>query len=357
MLSSSRMPLLLGSVVALGYFSQLVASDSIQSHWTTPDGSESDLSQTFTNGETIAVAWTGWDSGWTDGYMDGQTVADLWVTSFSWDALEYSSLLTTNRNISNAGSYSWTIDISSSALSKSAKYVLRFGVPVTTFNISAEMIDSPGFLVISGSTTTTSSSTSSTTSTTSSSSSTSSLSTTTSSTNADSTTATSTNGTITTSQKSTSTGLSTGAKAGAGVGGAIAGIALIGALAYFIIRRMRKGNSSSDTVPNKDHGDFTKSELMPMYTQRPDQESNTMNMATQEPLKDCSVGHPESAPMYTQGAVPETDKIYKSELASTGPQQTHQELYSEHVPLPAELGSEYAELPAELDSQHYPNHR
>lgn len=62
--------------------SRLVLSDSAQDHWIAPDGSQDDFSLTFYNGDTLDIQWIGWDSTWTDPYLNGVTVANLYLTSY-----------------------------------------------------------------------------------------------------------------------------------------------------------------------------------------------------------------------------------------------------------------------------------
>ncbi|OKL59379.1 hypothetical protein UA08_05252 [Talaromyces atroroseus] len=217
---------------------QTVTAQTVQSSWAVPNGSLSDFAQTFTEGKAMPIAWDGWDSGWTDEFLDNDTVADLWVTSYNYAQYEYSQYLVGNVNISVAGSYNWTINVNSTSLSNTAEYVFRFKPPQSTYNVSSDQISSTGFIVVSkDTTTTTTATTSAPTSTTTSASST------TAATATASATATSS-----ASASSSSSGLSSGAKAGIGVGVSIGAIAILTALAFLFRRRNLTRKSAAAPV-------------------------------------------------------------------------------------------------------------
>lgn len=67
-------------VSALGLLSRAVAQ-SASSNWVVPDGTQADYAQTFINGSQLPVAWTGWNSTFTESMLHSSvTVANLWVT-------------------------------------------------------------------------------------------------------------------------------------------------------------------------------------------------------------------------------------------------------------------------------------
>lgn len=79
-------------LVVVFLFSSVIA-ETVQSGWTVPNGNLPDFRQTFTDAETLPLAWNGWTSDWTNEYLDGDTVANLWVTSFNYGDYEYAQLL------------------------------------------------------------------------------------------------------------------------------------------------------------------------------------------------------------------------------------------------------------------------
>lgn len=141
------------------------------------------------------------------------------------------------------GTYAWTIAIPDKNLAISAKYVLRFKKTSSTYDINSGELSSPGFLVLRAAPSTSSTSTSSTSTAT------------TSSTSASSTLShtipiTSTSPpsqTSTPTQHSEPSGLSTGAKAGVGIGVAIAVLGACGIL-YFCMRRRNAGATSTEVI-------------------------------------------------------------------------------------------------------------
>ncbi|KAK0659652.1 hypothetical protein DIS24_g3898 [Lasiodiplodia hormozganensis] len=79
-----------------------------------------------------------------------ESTNDLWVTTWNYNEVQYSSLIARNIDISVDGSYAWTIGIPSSQLSKSAKYVLRFKKPGTVYKAATVELSSPAFLILAG---------------------------------------------------------------------------------------------------------------------------------------------------------------------------------------------------------------
>ncbi|KAL1884835.1 hypothetical protein Plec18167_001490 [Paecilomyces lecythidis] len=130
------------------FFVKTICAQTAQSYWTVPDGQLPDFQQTFKNQQVLPIAWNGWDSDWTGEYLEGLSIVDLWVTSFNYDQYPYSQLLHENIDISKAGTYTWTIDINSTALGATAEYVLRFKPPLKTYNISSGSLSSSGFIIL-----------------------------------------------------------------------------------------------------------------------------------------------------------------------------------------------------------------
>jgi hypothetical protein len=81
-------------VLATTLLLQIVTAQTVQSSWIVPNGSLSDFAQTFTAGGALPITWDGWNSGWTNEYLDNATVVDLWVTSYNFAQYQYSQYLT-----------------------------------------------------------------------------------------------------------------------------------------------------------------------------------------------------------------------------------------------------------------------
>ncbi|GAD94946.1 conserved hypothetical protein [Paecilomyces variotii No. 5] len=135
-------------ILLFAYLVRTSCEQTAQSYWTVPDGQLPDFQQTCKDQQVLPIAWNGWDSDWTGEYLEGLTIVDLWVTSFNYDQYPYSQLLHENVDISKAGTYTWTIDINSTALGATAEYVLRFKPPLKTYNVSSGSLSSSGFIVL-----------------------------------------------------------------------------------------------------------------------------------------------------------------------------------------------------------------
>ncbi|KAK2766601.1 hypothetical protein FQN53_006661 [Emmonsiellopsis sp. PD_33] len=207
-----------------------------QEVWRVPDGQKGNFALTVQHGQTVPFSWSGWGSQWTDPFLNKETTNDLWLTSYDYDISPFSKLIGEGIDISKAGSFAWSIELPDDMLFKTTKYVLRFKnavSPRTFYNHTSLQIASTGFIVLNTkkATTTTSSSSSSSSSST--------LSTTTSSTTTSATPP---------PQEPEASGLSTGAKAGIGVGSVVAGLALIALIAFALMRRRsRKGQQTTTT--------------------------------------------------------------------------------------------------------------
>jgi len=241
--------LIVFQVYYLLFYSRPVAAQTVQQLlWDVPDGKATDLSQTFTNGNTLPLSWNNWSS---TSYIDTfKSHVDLWVTSYDFNLNQYAYTLKTDIDLTVPGSFGWTITIPDKYLSVSAKYVLRFKAPASNYNASSPQLSSPGFLVLKAAASSSSSSSSSSSVSTSSSTATS-QSSIASSTPAATTNSTQ-NGPLAESQPSG--GLSTGAKAGIGIGISLAALAAAAILGFVLWRRkkQRVNEQPLEYVPEKD---------------------------------------------------------------------------------------------------------
>ncbi|KAL1619712.1 hypothetical protein SLS56_010011 [Neofusicoccum ribis] len=55
-----------------------------QNLWKVPDGDKADLSQTFQSGQTLPLSWEALN----------ESTNDLWVTTFNYNEVKFSSLIT-----------------------------------------------------------------------------------------------------------------------------------------------------------------------------------------------------------------------------------------------------------------------
>ncbi|KAF5867840.1 uncharacterized protein Bfra_007035cc [Botrytis fragariae] len=258
--------------VCILYLSAVRAQQAVDfgSIWVVPDGTQSDLSQTFRQGLTLQITWFGAP---VDYQFD--TLTNLWVTTWEYEKTAYSQLLEGNINANDSGTHDWTIDIPTSVLGKTAKYVLRFKDLNPAFNPDSRDVSSPAFLVITGDPS--SSSRTSTSSSTASSSSSTITSSPTLSSSAVSSTQESTSSTgaignptaVDTTYRDKYTRLSGGLAAGIAVASVVVLCAVLG-LAYFLYKR-RKSKRDPATEPLTEHptGSLTKP---PTYHEAPNQE-------------------------------------------------------------------------------------
>jgi hypothetical protein len=171
-------------------------------------------------------------------------------------------------NLTTPGSYPWTISISDSSLTTSAKYVLRFLTPATSYSPNAVQLSSPGFLVLKASST-------STTAVNSGSATTTGISTSSASSSSSSSSAgTSTTSTTVATPVSSTPGsgsLSSGAKAGIGIGVSLGvlGFAAFIATALVVMKRQKRHNPNNSVAPHAEDISFSKAyshyDLAPPY--------------------------------------------------------------------------------------------
>lgn len=81
-------------VSVFGLLLHQAVAQTIRNAWVVPDGTADDLAQTFTNGSSLAIAWTGWNASVRILLLDDTaTTGNLWVTSYKFDQVHYSQLL------------------------------------------------------------------------------------------------------------------------------------------------------------------------------------------------------------------------------------------------------------------------
>ncbi|CZR64405.1 uncharacterized protein PAC_14303 [Phialocephala subalpina] len=244
-------------------FSLISSQKTIQQIiWNVPDGNLSDLSQTFTAGQTLPLSWNSYAS---TQYVDTtKNLVDLWVAAFDFNLNPFSQRVTIGVNLTSPGNFAWTIAIPDSNLTISAKYVLRFKVTSPVFNPNSGDLSSPGFLVLRAAgastvsssiiTTTSARSTAAGTSSSTNNLPASSIINTSALTPAAST---ATSSTSTSPPAAPSSGLSAGAKVGIGAGVAIGALALAGlSYFFFFVRRQKQGPEavgSGNAYPSKDY--------------------------------------------------------------------------------------------------------
>lgn len=253
----------------LHQFFAITAAQSVQTLlWNVPDGKSTDLSLTFTNGVTLPLSWNNWSS---TSYIDASTtLVDLWATSYDYNLNKYAEVLkgtffcaarclsveradsfSESIDLTVAGNFAWTIAIPDRYLSVSAKYVLRFKKPATNYSADTADLSSPGFLVLKAtilSSTITSSSMTSTSTSTLTSSSISTVSSIVSQTASVTSAAPAASSTAPNVASQSESGLTTGAKAGLGVGISLAVLAAGALIAFLLRRRKEEGQPAAPPV-------------------------------------------------------------------------------------------------------------
>ncbi|KAJ5615421.1 hypothetical protein N7537_000535 [Penicillium hordei] len=221
--------------------SQVVQSaEPARKRWNKPDGNDDNFVETWYIGDTVKLSWSGWDKDQRDRTIEGLDEAKLYVNAWNPDYSTWSKVITANASIDRGSSFTWTIDIPDSTLSKTKEYAVTF-IPMnqTDHKYTGSRLSSPGFRIQSKSTTTSSASVTAfaTTSKTASS--------------------------LSEPSPSHTNGLSTGAKAGIGVGVSIAGLAVLIALGFLFVRRRHQA-SSQDIDSAKATGDGYNHEAKPV---------------------------------------------------------------------------------------------
>ncbi|KAJ5348450.1 hypothetical protein MYU51_016931 [Penicillium brevicompactum] len=210
----------------------MIQAEDLQSHFQTPDGTLVDFTETFYNGDTLDLQWTGWDSYWTDQTI-GTATANLYVASWNFNVSDYSRILAASIDVSVTGGYSWKININPDVLAINPEYGLYFVNTDTVFG-DAPTLQSRGFHILEKSTT--SSAVPSATSS-------KAVSTSTGPTSTPTNTASS-------GTSSNSEVLNRKQAAGLGVGVGVACTAIFVGLAYMFLRRRRRKSSVPETLEN-----------------------------------------------------------------------------------------------------------
>ncbi|KAG4432644.1 hypothetical protein IFR05_011869 [Cadophora sp. M221] len=221
--------------------------------WKVPDGTLPDLSQQFTTGNTLPLSWNAWN---LDQYVNAtKNLVDLWVTSFDYSLNAFSQRIARNLNLTTAGNFAWTIEVPDTNLAISAKYVLRFKEAASSFEIDSGELSSPGFIILRAGIPTTSTSN---TRTSSASISSSPVSSSFSSSSLPSPTPSTLAETPVSQQTLGSGGMTTGAKAGIGLGVSLGFLALCGLAYIFFFKRKGIKHSGPAETSQSVEADYKK---------------------------------------------------------------------------------------------------
>lgn len=97
-----KLPIVLNSMAKLAWvwlllisISQPAQSDeeNASQNWLNPNGHDENFKDIYTIGDPVTIRWTGWDSAYTDYYMDSKTIANLYLTSWNSSDYSYSRIL------------------------------------------------------------------------------------------------------------------------------------------------------------------------------------------------------------------------------------------------------------------------
>ncbi|RDW81683.1 uncharacterized protein DSM5745_05240 [Aspergillus mulundensis] len=236
------------------------AEGTVQDLWNSPQ--YPDYTTNYTAGTTIEISWQHALATQFQFFCESCDITnvDLWVTGSS-----YTRKLEAGVNVNESTSYEWTINLDDADVEASTEWTFRFLPADVSWGDNQEEISSAKFNLLpksdsSSSSTTTSTSTSTTSTSTAASTSTSTSTTTTTSPTADPTSTTPENATdsdgTTSESNSNNDGLSTGAKAGIGVG-VSAGFIILAALAFLLWRRIRALPNTKATGPEGANGGYS----------------------------------------------------------------------------------------------------
>lgn len=67
--------------------------ENASQNWLNPNGHDENFKDIYTIGDPVTIRWTGWDSAYTDYYMDSKTIANLYLTSWNSSDYSYSRIL------------------------------------------------------------------------------------------------------------------------------------------------------------------------------------------------------------------------------------------------------------------------
>jgi hypothetical protein len=118
--------------------SLLQLSSAQSSAWLNPDSSRPIFSQSYHNTDAIVFSWQGLNS----------SMSALWLTSFD-TSNSYALRIAANINITNAGTYPWTVTVNETEIDIDDRFRLRFIPTGTTYQSSqSDQFASPGFLLL-----------------------------------------------------------------------------------------------------------------------------------------------------------------------------------------------------------------
>jgi len=69
-------------------------AQTIQTFWTVPNGNVAQFTQGFYEGTTLPIAWEGWNASLRETFIQGVSVADLWITTYNLQQSIYTQRLT-----------------------------------------------------------------------------------------------------------------------------------------------------------------------------------------------------------------------------------------------------------------------
>ncbi|KAJ5337431.1 hypothetical protein MYU51_017413 [Penicillium brevicompactum] len=192
------------------------SSETARSHWQRPNGDDKNFKETYSIGDSLQIQWAGWDSSYTNQWMNNETKANLYVNAWNSDYSSFSKILTSSNDISTHGSYDWKVEIDDKYLSDTKEYGFTFIPDGMVYSTDGYRIYSPGIRIQSKSATSS---------------------------------FTPTNVPTTTSKalSSGTDGLSTGAKAGIGVSIGMVGLALLTTFGFFLLRWRHRPSSREVT--------------------------------------------------------------------------------------------------------------
>ena len=109
-----------------------------ESGWLNPDGSKPDFSQSYHNTDSIIFSWNGVN----------HSLSDLWLTSYDTTS-NYALRIASNMNISDSGSLPWTVTVNETLIDIDARFKLHFIPTGQVYETSSDdQFSSPGFLLL-----------------------------------------------------------------------------------------------------------------------------------------------------------------------------------------------------------------
>lgn len=80
-------------LVLISIFQLARSAESWLTHWNVPDGDAGNFKSTYHNGDSIHLAWVGWDSSYTDDMMNKKTMANLYVNAWTTKLTNFSQII------------------------------------------------------------------------------------------------------------------------------------------------------------------------------------------------------------------------------------------------------------------------